>query len=1697
MTKTQITPPEGWTNDSFHLEKDTYWGTGQSGQVMVHKHGVPAATPIMCMTGGEQEVLFTAGATCYLWSPIHGEIWKVVEPQGSVETVIADIARGGIRSLTCSKNHPQERPTAAGGPQWIYFSGTNKKGVVRVHPGSNLDKFLEFLPNRCFCIQDASSSLSKFHQSDLWLDWLKEVGPGAKAFVKLTGTEDRQIENFQFTFNLPWEGKKFVHFSSSQSALGYSFSGSTDIQSRIPRPGIDTEGKLLYCGLDVAKTSESITTNVRELFEFVGQYQLSDHLHPVIAALSVTFKRSQSQGKQNALWFNPRVDNQTTLRLQFQLDLASAFKEALESTLNGFNLDTVDVICKKVLVAAEFDSGRGAVEQGEVAFYASCSVAPGGGTPVKMGAGVEFRQGSIKITLQLPKESLLETMLAWLGQLIDSDTTAADKLPGQDRLFPNVHVRRIIIDLDVLESNQELQFIMTDFDIDIEVEAGFGKQEGPSPVFLLSYGWTRGGGTWGHFRGKLWTDVDPEENDILNPHYERWKGLTPVTTVLAKSINLKTIVPNQSLENIPDFIPTNITRASLYLSQGTLAIGATISTQEPNGDVPHPYLGQLALDAVYNWGEISGFKVTLGTMISLQQSDLSNSHGPTTFMAELDYDSEERSWQLRGFVEGLYASSLYEFFDNDSAKNAMPLIQSMAIEYLDVTYNYAASQSSRHSLSIEGGLLIAGIKLELIYNYSSGIEFSAKTEFHSSDVKIGTVVGDIFGETLALPDFLADITFTDKSSIEIRLERSKLDNNATSNTGGNRRSPVQCFKLVVEIKIGDLDVVFIRYRDGSWESRSGSKQFLRVGLRSLPQLPEIPPFGEFHHPFDEICYVWVNDPVTELKEARGLTRKEFHHLNESLTDKLVARDDFKEEKESDLLVGAGSHFMVLINDSVGGRSCLLDYNFLKGSTKREDEVMTIQERSSALTASIQADEKSENEPPAKAPLKKTIGPFSLHSIGFRYHGQVLEIMLDASVVLGPVEASLAGFSITLNVERLDKISFRSMGIDGMAVAFNEPPINIAGAIRHGHTANMDYYSGAVIVRFDDWLFKAAGFYGEVTAKDRDSFSTMFMFARLDGPLLRLSFGEISGIVAGFGYNSDVRTPAVDEVLNFPLLAERDQEEDLGEETTVEKLQRWIDPTPGGWFQVKENAYWAAAGLKINAFRMLSVDAVVFINFGTSVRLGIFGVATVDIPYETAKMKFAHVELGLATMVDFDYGTVKVEGQLLPTSFILHPDCHLTGGFALYSWFDAPHADPNQVGNFVFTMGGYHRAFTPPVGYPQPPRLAISWSYSSAISITGTAYFAITPKVCMGGGELHISFSSGPIKAWFDASTDFLMNYQPFYFTAESRVSVGVSYTIDAWIVQKTVSCEVGAGLALWGPPMAGRLHVEIWIVSFDINFGDSPSKPKPLDLLSFYGLVLERGNEALQGLDRPLNEAHTFLAQSGLLADDASGRWTVRAGIFSMRISCKMPIGKVTLAEKSVEHNTQIHAKPMQLDNEIHSHMTVCVKQGENESRNWTIKAKTQPLPTALWGKYDEKLDPSYNRHTTDTLLNPSGGTTSLMVGISLTVPPPQKSEDRLGVIPTASKAIERIDSASTFPPLEQANPYWAPDDTRGDDPWAAVQGLWAEPRFGEKGRSGFVDRWAEAFRWNEGSMRGLSGFPKRLRRNFKNLYVAAPAVAK
>ena len=592
--------------------------------------------------------------------------------------------------------------------------------------------------------------------------------------------------------------------------------------------------------------------------------------------------------------------------------------------------------------------------------------------------------------------------------------------------------------------------------------------------------------------------------------------------------------------------------------------------------------------------------------------------------------------------------------------------------------------------------------------------------------------------------------------------------------------------------------------------------------------------------------------------------------------------------------------------------------------------------------------------------------------------------MDATFVLGPIGFTFLDAAIKINLKNktiqdlTDAVSF-SLG--GLVVAFDRPPLRLAGAFIHGETEGMTYYAGGLVVGFDPYQLTAAGMYGEV--KEPKGFKTAFVFAKLEGPLVTLAFAEISGVTGGFGYNSEIRKPTIETVHEFAFFNSKLISNDLI--TTLGNLMK-VDGS--GTFTVRDGSIWLAAGLKVSAFKMLSIDAAIVVSWNPSVIIAIYGVAVADIPKGTG-VTFAHIELGIAAAIDFEAGVFKVEAQLAPSSYLFDSSCRLTGGFALFYWFND--RVPELQGDWVFTVGGYHRAFIKPTHYPNPPRLGISWQVGSDISIVGEAYFAITPKCCMGGGRLRATLSAGPLTAWYSTWADFLIKYQPFYFMAEGGVSIGISCKVDLLITSFTVSVEVGASLSLAGPPLHGRVHIDFWVMSFNIHFGPNAEAPDPPNLEGFHQMVLQSKDQqslaamlmaapTKPGSTATSKDDHVFTCRGGLVegkGDETitteNANWLVKAGSFAFAIDVHFALSDAEVMPpeefgdpypnmKPLEFHSseKIYAKPMENNKEITSKLTVTIKApkafsttsepDEINDHHWQVTEIIKEVPSALWG---------------------------------------------------------------------------------------------------------------------------------------------------
>ncbi len=153
---------------------------------------------------------------------------------------------------------------------------------------------------------------------------------------------------------------------------------------------------------------------------------------------------------------------------------------------------------------------------------------------------------------------------------------------------------------------------------------------------------------------------------------------------------------------------------------------------------------------------------------------------------------------------------------------------------------------------------------------------------------------------------------------------------------------------------------------------------------------------------------------------------------------------------------------------------------------------------------------------------------------------------------------------------------------------------------------------------------------------------------------------------GFGYNSYLRLPTIDQICNFPLIdnsfgsAGTDPVALLSEFTSTSN-----PPQPyQGWISDQDGPMWFAAGLQCKAVQVLDVNALVVLSFNPGVTLGIFATAVGMMPSgpdASRDTSLLYIELGIECVLDISHGTFLCEASLSPNSFVLNPTCHLGGG----------------------------------------------------------------------------------------------------------------------------------------------------------------------------------------------------------------------------------------------------------------------------------------------------------------------------------------------------------------------------------------------------------------------------------------------------
>lgn len=621
-------------------------------------------------------------------------------------------------------------------------------------------------------------------------------------------------------------------------------------------------------------------------------------------------------------------------------------------------------------------------------------------------------------------------------------------------------------------------------------------------------------------------------------------------------------------------------------------------------------------------------------------------------------------------------------------------------------------------------------------------------------------------------------------------------------------------------------------------------------------------------------------------------------------------------------------------------------------------------------------------------VQRSFGPLYANKIGvgWKQSDYQLGMLFDGSVSMAGLYIGLDTLSIGVPVTTPLDYSAYSLDLAGIDVSFKGGAVELAGGFLK--LDNPLHYNGKVTVKAARFGLMALGSYAlvpvDAAKPDGEKAASLFIFANLNLPLGPDPAFFITGIAAGFGYNRDLKIPAVDEIHKFPLvLGAIDSSTFAGDDpnSALEVMSQVVYPQIG--------QYWAAGGIAFSTYELLNSFALLIVRFGREFAIDLIGISSASFPPNAApENALAYVELALLVSFHPDEGVISARAQLTPNSFVLSKDCHLTGGFAAVVWYKGEHA-----GDFVITLGGYNPAFSVPDYYPNVPRLGFNWPMDlgfGSLNISGGTYFALTPSALMAGGYLKVLFQTGPLRAWFDAGVDFLIQWQPFYFLMQGHVSVGAGFETTIAGVKLSLSAQLGARLVLWGPPIAGEVSVDWYVISFTIPFGDtSQLKPatQPLDWdafqLSFLppvdgdhsaSLVREKRSHpqllmlasaalTLPAPPAPVSQAYAVLklqAGRGLIEDYPGLGWIVQTP-FELNLTTVIPATSVAFAGSTTTFSgPAIGIAPMGQPT-ISSALAVTLFGFDSSSNSWSavdldvrnigIAITQTGSPEALWSK--------------------------------------------------------------------------------------------------------------------------------------------------
>ncbi len=1397
-------------------------------------------------------------------------------------------------------------------------------------------------------------------------------------------------------------GKRRLVFSSNAAALTRQF-GLTDEASN----GLQLRSQEALLALESIDDSKSIS--MADVFAVAG-LEPAEWIRKVLGEIFVEIvglpEEDRDDPGRNGLWLSPSNGLEVVIRLQFRLLEIPTLSKLSEVLPKKLKLSSEYLVIAK-RGAAYSPSGAEILFEPEVILQTSITIPAMNSTSHEerdVSAYIFLRENSVE--LRLVRHSARGSMKNLFKWIVDSFQTAggfgksvADIQTDMEKITnagtSDVGVSKSKFDMAwrsfSIEFNKtSILEIQACFELEMEIGVPQGKKSG----FSLDFNWTprRWNVSSCFMPGGRQYIRGVDEN--MDPTWELCDWVPPLNPNREPRMSIFHIDPTGLLNEttVPSYLPTDINLSTLTISSEGVTFSAMLRSRNSTSslgpsaqDVPTVPLtkSSLFVSTTYKTkkaGSASEFSLLISGTVDLpimgqrdgNPTEVGLGRGNPTLNVTIEY---KKGWSFAATARNICIGSLVSVFGGEvEQEDVKDILGHLVLDTLRLKYSHEGAKVS--TLELFAVVVFKNYQFELSYkrsveNKDGGwtLRMEIPEKKSREEIKLSSILQWLLGDSAAesLPDFIAETSIDlGKTGFTMTLTNSRTKDGTSD------------FTLSVELNLGDLCVQFARLQSRPAGLKKGqakppAKMILRVAVKSLPRPPALPLVGQID-PLFSVDFRWVNADLLD-KDITSLNDSKIFQKGKFLTDSDGDDDGSHAGKpvpKDKVAYGKGVSFMLL----AGGVPVLSTKPKSTGKKKTTtDDPSGKPEQPKSATG-------DQTQPTEMRPFKKRANGLSFTNVGLDYDDtkQEVKIKFTARATLGPLDGELINFTMTVAMPRSDpraeegiqlsdwsKLDI-SLDLDGVALAMTGPNLAVAGFLQRV-AENRDGrevmgYEGGIGLSIKPYAFTAFGTYKDILEADGTKLVSLMVYAMLQGPILKTPYVEVRGISGGFGIGSKLALPSVADVKNFPLLMDATP----SAVDTFAKLRgsnegpRYITEVNGGT--------WFAVGVLATACETVDVSAVVTLAMSPDVaEIGILGTAAARFPRDQpAEKALALIELDFAGKIDITNGFFCFEGQISQRSFLLSPDCHPTGGFVIAAWF----GPSPQAGDWCISIGGWHPAYVAPAHYPrEPPRLGISWRYSSKLSITGSAYAAVTPDALMGGAALNALFSVADVGADFDFRADFILQMHPLHYSTTVYVSASVWYELSAGPIRKKVSTSLGAELTLSGPPFAGTVVFDVAVTTIEVKFGEQQkTRPDALDLQAFVDVCLKKNKDNKENME----PQHILTLEAGGIPPTAAPSdtqqpdtpWMVRGPALSFTVLSRIPSSSIELLESTMpswHSDRPILSRPMQLTGTsagLAAPLTVKITRkgsGPNADavaqNHFAFEPILEKVPASLWGAYD------------------------------------------------------------------------------------------------------------------------------------------------